>query len=60
MVARSGGVATAKAIPNARLMTIKGMGHDLPEAAWPQIVPAIADHAHAADRSASSAPLSAS
>jgi pimeloyl-ACP methyl ester carboxylesterase len=60
MVARSGGVATAKAIPNARLMTVKGMGHDLPEAAWPQLVPAIADHAHAADRSASSAPLSAS
>jgi pimeloyl-ACP methyl ester carboxylesterase len=60
MVARSGGVATAKAIPNARLMSVKGMGHDLPEAAWPQLVPAIANHAHAADRSASSAPLSAS
>ena len=60
MVARSGGVATAKAIPGARLMTIEGMGHDLPEAAWPQLVPAIADHAHAADRSASGAPLGAS
>jgi pimeloyl-ACP methyl ester carboxylesterase len=60
MVARSGGVATAKAIPSARLMTIEGMGHDLPEAAWPQLVPAIADHAHAADRSASGAPLGAS
>ncbi len=60
MVARSGGVATAKAIPNARLMTVDGMGHDLPEAAWPQLVPAIADHAHAADRSERSAPLSAS
>ncbi len=31
-------------------MTVEGMGHDLPEAAWPQIIPAIADHAHAADR----------
>jgi pimeloyl-ACP methyl ester carboxylesterase len=60
MVARSGGVATAKAIPGARMMTVEGMGHDLPEAAWPQLVPAIADHAHAADRSASGAPLGAS
>ncbi|HET6867400.1 MAG TPA: alpha/beta hydrolase [Solirubrobacteraceae bacterium] len=60
MVARSGGVATAKAIPGAKLMIVEGMGHDLPEAAWPQLVPAIAEHAHAADRSASSAPLSAS
>jgi pimeloyl-ACP methyl ester carboxylesterase len=60
MVAKSGGVATAKAIPGAKLMIVEGMGHDLPEAAWPQLVPAIAEHAHAADRSASSAPLSAS
>jgi pimeloyl-ACP methyl ester carboxylesterase len=60
MVAKSGGVATAKAIPGARLMIVDGMGHDLPEAAWPQLVPAIADHAHAADRSERSAPLSAS
>jgi pimeloyl-ACP methyl ester carboxylesterase len=60
MVARSGAVATAKAIPGARLMIVEGMGHDLPEAAWPQLVEAIAAHAHAADRSASGAPLSAS
>jgi pimeloyl-ACP methyl ester carboxylesterase len=61
MVSPSGGKATAKAIPGARLMTIEGMGHDLPEAAWPQLVPAIADHAHAADRArAAGAPLSAS
>jgi pimeloyl-ACP methyl ester carboxylesterase len=60
MVARSGGLATAQAIPGALLMIVEGMGHDLPEAAWPQLVPAIAEHAHAADRSASSAPLSAS
>jgi pimeloyl-ACP methyl ester carboxylesterase len=59
MVAKSGAVATAKAIPGARLMIVEGMGHDLPEAAWPQLVPAIADHAHAADRSERSAPLSA-
>ncbi len=60
MVAKSGGVATAKAIPGARLLLVEGMGHDLPEAAWPQLVPAIADHAHAADRSAPGAPLGAS
>jgi pimeloyl-ACP methyl ester carboxylesterase len=52
MVSRSGGEATARAIPGARLMIVQGMGHDLPEAAWPQLIPAIAEHAHAADRAA--------
>lgn len=60
MVARSGGVATAKAIPGAKLMVVEGMGHDLPEAAWPQLADAIANHAQAADRTASGAPLRAS
>ena len=60
MVAKSGGVATAKAIPGARLQIIEGMGHDLPEAAWPQLVDAIAGHAHAADRAATGTPLSTS
>jgi pimeloyl-ACP methyl ester carboxylesterase len=59
MVSPSGGKATAKAIPGARLMVVQGMGHDMPEAAWPQIVPAIADHAHAADRMSAGAPLNA-
>ena len=58
MVAPSGGKATAQAIPGARLMVIEGMGHDLPEAAWPQLIPAIADHAHAADGAATGTPLS--
>ncbi len=58
MVAPSGGKATAQAIPGARLLVIEGMGHDLPEAAWPQLIPAIADHAHAADGAAAGAPLS--
>jgi pimeloyl-ACP methyl ester carboxylesterase len=49
LVAPSGGRATAKAINGARLLTIAGMGHDLPRAAWPQIIGAIAQHAHAAD-----------
>ena len=49
MIRPSGGKATAKAIPGARLMMIEGMGHDLPRGAWPQIVDAIAAHARAAD-----------
>jgi pimeloyl-ACP methyl ester carboxylesterase len=52
LVRPSGGRATARAIPGARLMLIEGMGHDLPRAAWPQIVGAIAEHARAADRGA--------
>ena len=35
MVHPSGGRATAAAIPNARLVTIEGMGHDLPAGAVP-------------------------
>jgi pimeloyl-ACP methyl ester carboxylesterase len=49
MVRPSGGRATARAIPGARLQMIEGMGHDLPEAAWPQLIEAIAGHAHAAE-----------
>jgi len=59
MVARSGAVATQKAIPGARLEIVEGMGHDLPEAAWPQLVDAIAGHAHAADRAGAGQPLNA-
>ncbi|HET8593560.1 MAG TPA: alpha/beta hydrolase [Solirubrobacterales bacterium] len=49
MVRPSGGRATAKAIPGARLMEIEGMGHDLPRGVWPRIVDAISEHARAAD-----------
>jgi pimeloyl-ACP methyl ester carboxylesterase len=56
MVARSGGVDTAHTIPGARLMIVDGMGHDLPEAAWPQLVDAIAGHAEAADQATASDP----
>jgi pimeloyl-ACP methyl ester carboxylesterase len=45
LVAPSGGRATAKAIRGARLVTIEGMGHDLPRGAWPRIIEAIADNA---------------
>ena len=45
----SGGRATARAIPQAQLMMIEGMGHDLPRAAWPRLIDAIATHAQRAD-----------
>ncbi len=38
------GVATAKLIPGAELLTIEGMGHDLPEPAAERIVGAILRH----------------
>jgi pimeloyl-ACP methyl ester carboxylesterase len=36
-----GGVATARAIPDAELVAIPGMGHDLPREVWPKIVDAV-------------------
>jgi len=45
LVAPSGGRATARAIPGARLLKIEGMGHDLPRGAWPQILDAIVENA---------------
>lgn len=44
MVHPSGGAATARAIPGARLETIVGMGHDLPAGAWARLLDLIADH----------------
>ena len=49
LVGKSGGRATVKAISGARLMTIKGMGHDLPRAAWARIIDAIAENAKRAE-----------
>jgi pimeloyl-ACP methyl ester carboxylesterase len=45
LVRPSGGRATARAIKGAQLKMIKGMGHDLPRAAWPQIIEAITANA---------------
>jgi pimeloyl-ACP methyl ester carboxylesterase len=39
------GVATARAIPGAELITIPGMGHDMPKELWPTFVDAIARNA---------------
>jgi pimeloyl-ACP methyl ester carboxylesterase len=44
LVAPSGGRATARAIPGARLLMIDGMGHDLPRGAWPQLIDAIVEN----------------
>ena len=50
LVTPSGGQATARAIPGAELLTIPGMGHDLPEPAWPRMIGAIAANARKAVR----------
>jgi pimeloyl-ACP methyl ester carboxylesterase len=52
LVKPSGGRATAKAIPGARLMMIDGMGHDLPRDLWPTFAEAIATNAARAGRPA--------
>jgi pimeloyl-ACP methyl ester carboxylesterase len=44
LVRPSGGRATAAAIPGARLVTIDGMGHDLPPGAWDRMVDAIVEN----------------
>lgn len=43
LVRPSGGYATAEAVPNARLVVFRGLGHDLPRELWPAFVDRIAD-----------------
>ena len=45
LVPVEGGRAIAAGIPGAKLLEIEGMGHALPEAVWPQVIGAIAEHA---------------
>jgi pimeloyl-ACP methyl ester carboxylesterase len=45
LIRPSGGRATARAIPGARLRMVEGMGHDLPRELWPLFVDEIADTA---------------
>jgi pimeloyl-ACP methyl ester carboxylesterase len=45
LIDQSGGKATAAAVPDAELLIISGMAHDLPRGAWPPIVEAIARNA---------------
>jgi pimeloyl-ACP methyl ester carboxylesterase len=48
LVTPTGGEATAKAVPGSELLVIEGMGHDLPEALWPQVIAAIVANANQA------------
>ena len=47
LVQVDGGRATAKTVPGARLVVVPGMGHDLPQQLWPQLVDEIVTHARA-------------
>jgi pimeloyl-ACP methyl ester carboxylesterase len=44
------GRATARAIPDAELIEIDGMGHDLPRELWPRIVEAVSQNANRAQQ----------
>jgi pimeloyl-ACP methyl ester carboxylesterase len=48
LVRPEGGKDTAASIPGAKLLMVEGMGHALPIPMWPQIIGAIAEHAHGA------------
>lgn len=50
LVPRRGGIATARALPNAELLLVEGMGHDLPRGAWPTILDGIARTVAAGER----------
>jgi pimeloyl-ACP methyl ester carboxylesterase len=49
LVQVAGGHATAEAVPDAELLVIDGMGHNLPRELWPQLVGAIETVAGRAD-----------
>ena len=55
LISASGGRATAKAIPGARLMLVPGMGHGWPERLWPLLSDAIAEHVAGAERARATA-----
>jgi len=52
LVHPAGGRDTAESIPNAKLLMIEGMGHAMPIPTWPQLIDAIARHAHGASAEA--------
>jgi len=39
----AGGYDTAEAIPGAKMLVIEGMGHEMPEGAWPRLIDAIVE-----------------
>jgi pimeloyl-ACP methyl ester carboxylesterase len=48
LITVSGGEATAEAVPGAELLLVPGMGHDLPQPVWPDLVDAIVANAERA------------
>lgn len=52
LVRPEGGKDTAASISGAKLLMVDGMGHAIPIPMWPQIIGAIADHAHGAAKQA--------
>lgn len=46
----SGGEATAAAIPGASLLVLEGMGHDVPDALWPEIRDTVLANVRRAER----------
>jgi pimeloyl-ACP methyl ester carboxylesterase len=44
LVPLAGGLDTHEAIPGSRLAVFEGMGHDLPEALWDEIIAQISEH----------------
>jgi pimeloyl-ACP methyl ester carboxylesterase len=52
LVPVAAGLDTAEAIPDAELLIIEGMGHELPPEVWPRVVDAIAGHARRAPSAA--------
>jgi len=48
LVAPSGGLAVARAIPGSRFVGFPGMGHDLPRPLWPDFIAEIVANAHRA------------
>ena len=52
LVHPAGGKDTAESIPNAKLLMVERMGHAIPIPMWPEIIDAIADHAHGAKEQA--------
>ena len=49
LVRRSGGIATARAVPGSRLLMFPDMGHDLPVARWDELADAVRTNADRAN-----------
>lgn len=49
LVPLSGGLATARAVPGARLVVVPGLGHSMPKSSWPLVFDPIIEHFRRAD-----------